>query len=155
MVRSGLLLIVVLLMGGCTAAGSNTVIHSPYEGVPAATLFARWGAPVTAKPLADGGRVYLWYSGRFSAYIPGEDGTADLIGNTDWSRGYPLRDYDTRLECGVRIYTNPDGTIHTILMHETSRGWWEFARCREVFGPPVRTPPGPPGSPVIVWAPNL
>jgi hypothetical protein len=87
MVRSGLLLIVVLLMGGCTAAGSNTVIHSPYEGVPAATLFARWGAPVTAKPLADGGRVYLWYSGRFSAYIPGEDGTADLIGNTDWSRG--------------------------------------------------------------------
>jgi hypothetical protein len=63
MVRFGLLFLVVLLAAGCTSVGTHSVIHSPYEGVPAATLFARWGAPVTAKPLADGGRVYLWYSG--------------------------------------------------------------------------------------------
>jgi len=156
MLRRALLLMTTALVAGCTAAaGSQTVIRSPYEGVPVDTFFARWGGPVSARDLTDGGKVYLWYTGRFSAYIPGEDGTVDLIGNTDWTRGHTMESYDTRLECGVRIFVGPDRRIQTLLMHETSRGWWEFARCREVFGPPVRTPPGPPGEPVVVWAPQM
>jgi hypothetical protein len=69
----------------------HTVIHSPYEGVGRNTFAA--GSAVTAKPLADGGRVYLGIRA-VQRLHSGEDGTADLIGNTDWSRGYPLRDYD-------------------------------------------------------------
>ena len=154
MVRLVASLLIVLAIAGCASVGTNDVVRSPYEGVPVDTFFARWGGPVTSRLLADGGKVYLWYSGRFSAYIPGEDGTADLIGNTEWWRGYSLRDYDTRLECGVRIYTTPDRTIQAILVHESHKGWWEFRKCHRYFGPPVSTPPGPPGQPVIVWSPT-
>ena len=44
----------------------------------------------------------------------------------------------TNLECGVRIYTHPDGTISAVLLKDANEGWYENLRCREVFGPPLR-----------------
>jgi hypothetical protein len=40
-------------------------------------------------------------------------------------------------ECRVRIVANPDGTIREILMHNSSRHWWDVPRCNNVFGPPI------------------
>ena len=44
----------------------------------------------------------------------------------------------TGYECGVRIYTYPDGTISAVVLREGNKGWYENTRCREVFGPPLK-----------------
>ena len=134
----GLTLLAAALLAACTSIARDPPIRSRYEGTPAEFFFESWGAPVSAHPLADGGKVYLWYSGRWSGYIPGENGTVDLIGNTAWWSGHRIRWFNPALECGIRIYTTPDGRISALLMQQTSKGWWEFPRCREVFGRSVR-----------------
>ena len=91
-------------------------------------------SPSTSSPTA--ASLYLWFTGRGSAYIPGHT-DSELIGNTAWWEGYTLRNYMTNLECAVRIYTHPDGTISAILLKDSNKAWHENLRCREVFGPPL------------------
>jgi hypothetical protein len=135
------------LLAGCTAV-SGDYPRSRYIGMPVKQFFLEWGAPVAKHKLKHGWKMYLWYTGRDSVYLPGHT-DSELIGNTAWWKGYRLRDFYHRLECGVRIVTSPDGIIQEILVHEDSRGWWEFPRCREVFGPPVAAV----AAPVLVPAP--
>ena len=128
-----------VLVAGCTSVSTHYPIISPYQGVHIDLFFLEHGAPVSSQPLDYGGEIYLWFAGRHSAYKPGHVDT-ELIGNTAWWRGYRIKNYDPRLECGARIITNPDGTIREILMHESSKAWWEVPYCRSIFGPPVRQP---------------
>jgi hypothetical protein len=132
---SAILLLVVL--SGCTTPPTPVAFRSKWYGAQADAFFVEWGAPVTKQKLADGGYVYLWYSDRGSAYIPGHT-DSELIGNTAWWEGYTQHKYMTGYECGVRIYTYPDGTISAILLREGNKGWYENTRCREVFGPPLK-----------------
>jgi hypothetical protein len=129
--------LVALLLGCETAPNLGWV--SRYHGVPADAFFAEWGAPVSKHKVADGTMAYLWFTGRGSAYVPGHT-DSELIGNTAWWKGYTLKNYMTNVECGVRIYTYPDGTIRDILLKDSNRQWWESLHCREVFGPPRRSP---------------
>ncbi len=129
-------LIVAALLAGCTTVSTYQPIISPYQGVHIDLFFLEWGAPVSSHHLDYGGEIFLWFSGRHSAYKPGHVDT-DLIGNTAWWRGHRIKNYDTRQECGARIVSNPDGTIREILMHESTKAWWEVPLCRKVFGPPV------------------
>ena len=120
------------LLSACASVAGQHPILSRYHGVHVDLFFLEWGAPVSSHPLKFGGTEYLWYSGRNSAYRPGQTDT-DLIGNTAWWEGYQLKMYDPRLECGVRIVTSPDGTIRELLVHQSSRGWWEVPRCARIF----------------------
>jgi hypothetical protein len=146
-VRPAAILVFAALLAGCTAAGGDYP-RSRYIGAPVEQFFLEWGAPVAQHKLKHGWKMYLWYTGRDSVYLPGHT-DSELIGNTAWWKGYRLKDFYHRLECGVRIVTSPDGTIQEILVHEDSRGWWEFQRCREVFGPAVEAV----AAPVVVPAP--
>lgn len=134
MFRLAATLLLAALIAGCTSGGEYP--RSRYIGVPVDQFFLEWGAPVASHKLKHGWRMYLWYSGRDSVYLPGHT-DSELIGNTAWWKGYKIKDFYHRIECGVRIVTSPDGVIQEILVHEDSRGWWEFSRCREVFGPAV------------------
>lgn len=134
----GSIFLLLAMLPACVSVPNTTPIRSRYEGTPVELFFSSWGAPVSAHPLADGGKVYLWYSGRWSAHIPGETGTVDLIGNDAWWRGHRVRWFNPSLECGIKIYTTPDGVISALLMQNTEKGWWLFPRCREVFGRPIR-----------------
>ena len=125
------------VLAGCTSVSTYYPIISPYQGVHIDLFFLEWGAPVSSQPLDYGGEIYLWFGGRDSAYKPGHVDT-ELIGNTAWWQSYRIKNYDPRLECGARIVTNPDGTIREILIHESSKAWWEVPLCRKIFGPPVR-----------------
>lgn len=136
MLRWALPVLLVALLGGCLSPPTPLGYRSKYYGVQADTFFVEWGAPVAKHELRDGSFVYLWYTGRNSAYIPGHT-DSELIGNTAWWKGYTLRKYMTEFECGVRIYTHPDGTISAILLKESNKAWHEELRCREVFGPPI------------------
>jgi hypothetical protein len=135
MVKWAAKILVVALLVSCTTAQSYGY-RSRYQGVHVDHFFLEWGAPVASHKLKDGGKIYLWFSGRDSAYIPGHT-DSELIGNTAWWRGYPLREYAPEWACRVRIVANPDGTIREILMHDDSRNWWQGPRCRAVFGPPI------------------
>jgi hypothetical protein len=148
MARLAAIVLLAALLAGCTAAADGDYPRSRYIGAPVEQFFLEWGAPVAEHKLKHGWKMYLWYTGRDSVYLPGHT-DSELIGNTAWWKGYRLKDFYHRLECGVRIVTSPDGIIQEILVHEDSRGWWEFTRCREVFGPPVETV----AEPVIVPAP--
>jgi hypothetical protein len=134
-----LMILLTALLAACQTMPPDPPIRSAYEGTPVQLFFESWGAPVSAHPLVDGGKVYLWYSGRWSGYIPGENGTTDLIGNDAWWRGHHINWFNPSLECGVRIYTTPEGLIAGLRMRETTKGWWQNGRCREVFGRPIRT----------------
>jgi len=136
MTRCVLSILLLALLWGCTTPPTPLAYKSRYYGLQADTFFIEWGAPVSKHKLADGGTVYLWYTGRGSAYIPGHT-DSELIGNTAWWKGYTLRKYMTNFECGVRIYTFPDGTISAIFLKESNKAWYENLRCREVFGPPI------------------
>lgn len=136
MLRSGLALLSAALVAGCTSVATHYPIVSPYQGVHIDLFFLENGAPVSSHKLKNGGAIFLWFSGRHSAYKPGHIDT-ELIGNTAWWRGYRVPNYNPLLECGARIVTDPDGTIREILIHESSKAWWESPRCRQVFGPPV------------------
>jgi hypothetical protein len=140
MVRWMLPVLLAALLGGCMTPPTPLAYRSKYYGLQADAFFVEWGAPVSKRQLADGSWVYLWYTGRNSAYVPGHT-DSELIGNTAWWEGYTLRKYMTNLECGVRIYTHTDGTISAILLKEANKGWYENLRCREVFGPPLRWKP--------------
>ncbi len=148
MLRSAATLVLAALLAGCVAAGGGDYPRSRYIGAPVDQFFLEWGAPVAKHKLKHGWKMYLWYTGRDSVYLPGHT-DSELIGNTAWWKGYRLEDFYHEIECGVRIVTSPDGVIQEILVHEDSRGWWELPRCREVFGPPVATV----AQPVIVPAP--
>jgi len=124
------------LLAGCLTPPTPLAYRSKYYGVQADAFFLEWGAPVARRQLQDGSYAYLWFSGRNSAYKPGHP-DSDLIGNTAWWEGYTLHKYMTSFECGVRIFTDPDGTITAILLRESNKGWYENLRCREVFGPPI------------------
>jgi len=130
-------ILLVALLGGCATPPTPLGYRSAYYGLQADTFFVEWGAPVAKHKLADGSWVYLWFARRDSAYAPGHT-DSDLIGNTAWWKGYTLDKYMTNFECGVRIYTHPDGTISAIFLKDTNVGWYEDLRCREVFGPPLR-----------------
>ncbi len=134
MFRWRLLVLLTALVAGCTSVASQGPIISRYHGVHIDLFFLEWGAPVSSRELETGGQIYLWFAGRDSAYKPGHVDT-DLIGNTAWWEGHRIRGFNPRIECGVRIVTFPDGTIRDVLVHESSKGWWEVGRCREVFGP--------------------
>lgn len=136
MLRWALPFLLAVLLGGCLTPPTPYAFRSKYYGVPVEAFFTQWGAPISKHTFGDGQTVYLWYTGRNSAYLPGHT-DSELIGNTAWWKGYSLPKYQTRLECGVRIYTYPDGTISAILLKESNKGWWELLRCREVFGPPL------------------
>ena len=136
MLRWALPCFLVALLSGC-ATPANLGWQSRYSGVPVDAFFAEWGAPVAKHKIYDGTMAYLWYTGRNSAYRPGHT-DSELIGNTAWWKGYTLRKYMTNLECAVRIYTWPDGTIRDVLLKEANKQWWESLRCREVFGAPRR-----------------
>ena len=135
MLRCGLLVLVAALAVGCTTAPSYG-LKSRYHGVHVDHFFLEWGAPVSSHPLKDGGTIYLWYTGRDSAYIPGH-ADDELIGNTAWWRGYPIRNFTPSWECGLRIVANIDGSIREILVHRSSRNWWHFPRCTAVLGQPI------------------
>lgn len=150
--------VLAALLAGCTAGGEYP--RSRYIGVPVDHFFLEWGAPVAKHKLKHGWHMYLWYTGRNSVYLPGHT-DSELIGNTAWWKGYRIKGFYHRIECGVRLVTSPDGIIQEILVHEDSRGWWEFSRCRAVFGPaaaatttvvvPVVQPPliaAPPPAPM-------
>jgi hypothetical protein len=137
MTRAVLIILATALLAGCTAASSYP-IRSRYQGQHIDLFFLEWGAPIASHKLHTGGRIYLWYSGRKSAYKPGHSDD-ELIGNTAWWRGYRLKTYSHYMECGVRIVTAPDDTIVEILVHGDSIGWWQSWRCYRIFGPPVRT----------------
>jgi hypothetical protein len=128
--------VLVALLCGCTTPPTPLGFKSRYYGVQADVFFTEWGAPVAKHKVADGGLVYLWYTDRGSAYVPGHT-DSELIGNTAWWEGYTLRNYMTNLECGVRIYTDRTGAISAVLLKEANKGWYENLRCREVFGPPL------------------
>lgn len=150
MFRLAATFIVAALLAGCTAGGEYP--RSRYIGVPVEQFFLEWGAPVAKHKLKHGWKMYLWYTGRDSVYLPGHT-DSELIGNSAWWKGYRIKGFYHRIECGVRIVTSPDGIIQEILVHEDSRGWWEFSRCREVFGPAVTTVHAPvvvPVAPVVV-----
>jgi hypothetical protein len=137
MTRWALSILLLALLGGCLSPPTPLGYRSKYYGTPVEDFFIEWGAPVAQRKVADGSTVYLWYTGRDSAYIPGR-ADSELIGNTRWWEGYTLEKYMTSLECGVRIYTYPDGTISAIFLKDANKGWYESLRCREVFGPPLR-----------------
>jgi hypothetical protein len=144
-------MLLALLAAACTS-GAEPYPKSRYIGTPVDQFFLEWGAPVAKHKMKHGWEMYLWYSGRDSVYLPGRT-DSELIGNTAWWKGYRLRWFYHELECGVRIVVSPDGVIQEILVHEDSRGWWEFARCREVFGPAVATPAVVAPAPVLVTTP--
>jgi hypothetical protein len=129
------IMLLALLAAACTS-GAGPYPKSRYIGTPVDQFFLEWGAPVAKHKMKHGWKMYLWYTGRDSVYLPGRT-DSELIGNTAWWKGYRLRRFYHRIECGVRIVASPDGIIQEILVHEDSRGWWEFARCRAVFGPAV------------------
>jgi hypothetical protein len=148
-------MLLAVLAAACTNGAAGPYPKSRYIGTNVHQFFLEWGAPVAEHKMKHGWRMYLWYTGRDSIYLPGHT-DSELIGNSAWWKGYRIRDFYHRIECGVRIITSPDGTIQEILMHEDSRGWWEFSRCREVFGPPVAIGPAPPTvvvSPAVAPAP--
>jgi hypothetical protein len=136
MLKLALACALAMLLAGC-ATPANLGWQSRYHGVPVEAFFAEWGAPVAQHKIYDGTTAYLWFTGRNSAYRPGRT-DSELIGNTAWWKGYTLKEYMTNLECGVRIFTWPDGTIRDVLLREANAQWWEHYRCREVFGAPKR-----------------
>jgi hypothetical protein len=137
MAARAITLLLVALLCGCATPPTPLAYRSKYYGVQADTFFVEWGAPVSQRQLADGSWAYLWFMHRNSAYAPGH-ADSELIGNTAWWKGYTLEKYMTSFECGVRIYTHPDGTISAIFLKDSNKGWYEDLRCREVFGPPLR-----------------
>lgn len=139
MLRWALPVSFVALLFGCATA-PNLGWKSRYHGTAVDAFFQEWGAPVSKHKVADGTMAYLWFTGRGSAYVPGHT-DSELIGNTAWWEGYNLKNFMSNVECGVRIYTYPDGTIRDILLKNSNRQWWESLRCREVFGPPMRWTP--------------
>ena len=139
MLRLGLSFLVALLLAGCMTANSEYPGRSRYEGVNIDLFFLEWGGPVASQPTPDGGQIFVWFSGRNSAYIPGRT-DSELIGNTDWAQGYRgvrARWFTPSHECGVRIVTNYDKTIRDVLLLESPAGWWQHTRCYGIFGPPV------------------
>jgi hypothetical protein len=139
MFRLGLGLLVAALVAGCITPNSAYPGQTRYHGVHVDLFFLEWGAPVASHPTKDGGTIYLWFSGRDSAYIPGHTDT-ELIGNTAWWRGYSgfrHRWFTTSHECGVRIVTTPNKIIREVLLQDSPAGWWQHTRCYEIFGPAV------------------
>jgi hypothetical protein len=123
------------LLAGCTTPFAAFPGEPRYYGVSVDLFFLEWGGPVATHRTADGGTTYLWFTGRNSAYIPGHD-DSELIGNTAWWEGHPVRYLNLNKECGVEIVTNPDRTIREVLVFNSSVGWWQVPRCYAVFGPP-------------------
>jgi hypothetical protein len=121
MIRWAVPVAVVAFLFGC-ATSPNLGARSRYHGVPVDSFFYEWGAPVAKHKVDDGTMAYLWFTGR----------------STAWWEGYNLKYFMSNLECGVRIFTYPDGTIRDVLLKDSNRQWWEQLRCREVFGPPLR-----------------
>lgn len=133
-----LLLLLAALLAGCQGGVSTGERpQSRYQGAPVELFFAQWGAPVSSHRFGSDWTMYLWYSGRHSAYVPGH-ADSELIGNTAWWLGYPLPTFEPREECGVRLVVAPDGFLQEILVHNDAIGWWQRPRCRRIFGPPVR-----------------
>ena len=136
MFRWALPCFLVVLLSGC-ATPPNLGWQSRYSGVPWTDSSPEWGAPVSKHKIYDGTMAYLWYTGRNSAYRPRPhrfraDRQYRLV------EGLLAQKYMTNLECGVRIYTWPDGTIRDVLLKEANKQWWESLHCREVFGGPRR-----------------
>jgi hypothetical protein len=127
-------LLLALALAGCVNNDAPFPGLSRYHGTDVELFFLEWGGPVAERDRKLPGKEYLWYSGRGSAYKPGHVDT-ELIGNTAWWRGYRQRFYNPLLECRVRLITDAYGVIEEIRPQDGSGGWW--ARCREVFGPPV------------------
>jgi hypothetical protein len=128
------LVVTTVLAAGCAGSSVTRDLQTTYIGTPVAAFFMERGGPVSSVGFGKGGRVYLWFSGRDSAYQPGDTGTVDLIGNTEWWTGYRVPNYNPLLECRVDIFTGADGYILDIRMHGGERDWRARQRCREVFG---------------------
>jgi hypothetical protein len=121
------------MLAGCTAASVNRDLGSHHIGRSGDAFFRTWGGPVSSRATGNGGRLYLWFSGRDSAYRPGDKGTVDLIGNTSWWAGRPLDGYNPLLECRLEILVGRKGHIEAIRMFGGERDWQHRQRCREVF----------------------
>ncbi len=120
-------------LAGCTTASINQDLGRHYIGRSASAFFQTWGGPVSSRATGHGGRLYLWFSGRDSAYRPADKGTVDLIGNTRWWAGRTLEGYNPLLECRLEILAGRKGHIEAIRMFGGERDWQHRQRCREVF----------------------
>lgn len=125
--------LVAALVAGCSTSGFSRGLKERYIGTSADSFFSRHGGPVSSVGYGKEARIHLWFSGRSSAYAPGDKGTVDLIGNTAWWRGYTVPHYSPLNECRLQIYVGADGYIYDIRIFGGERDLQHVHRCREVF----------------------
>jgi hypothetical protein len=134
----GAAILALLCLAGCSTTPLSADLRAYYVGTKVDAFFHEWGGPVSSVRTDHGGRIYLWFSGRDSAFRPGDRGTVDLIGNTAWWRGHSLDNYNPLRECRVDIVTGRHGQIVDLRIHPGNRDWWDVQRCQEVFGGRLR-----------------
>lgn len=123
----------IAFIAGCSTAEFSQDLKNRHIGTSVDAFFMKHGGPVSSLGQGKEARVYLWFSGRNSAYAPGDKGTVDLIGNTAWWRGYTVPHYSPLNECRLQIYAGADGYIYDLRIFGGERDLQHVHRCREVF----------------------
>jgi hypothetical protein len=135
MIRNLFLILLSLILVGCTTTNDAMRKTSYYYGKSADDFFRNNGMPLQAYKFDKGDRMYRWSSVAHSVVMPGFTNYSGSVGPFGQVTGSAVTSggFAINVQCVVDIHADQNNKILKITPIVDTWGDWETSRCNEIL----------------------
>lgn len=135
MIRTIFLILLSLILVGCTTTNDAMRKTSYYYGKSADDFFRNNGMPLQAYKFDKGDRMYRWSSVAHSVVMPGFTNYSGSVGPFGQVTGSAVTSggFAINVQCVVDIHADQNNNILKITPVVDTWGDWETSRCNEIL----------------------
>ena len=135
MTRTIFLILLSLILVGCTTTNDAMRKTSYYYGKSADDFFRNNGMPLQAYKFDKGDRMYRWSSVAHSVVMPGFTNYSGSVGPFGQVTGSAVTSggFAINVQCVVDIHADQNNNILKITPVVDTWGDWETSRCNEIL----------------------
>ena len=135
MTRTIFLILLSLILVGCTTTNDAMRKTSYYYGKSADDFFRNNGMPLQAYKFDKGDRMYRWSSVAHSVVMPGFTNYTGSVGPFGQVTGSAVSSggFAINVQCVVDIHADQNNNILKITPVVDTWGDWETSRCNEIL----------------------
>jgi hypothetical protein len=135
MTRTIFLILLSLILVGCTTTNDAMRKTSHYYGKSADDFFRNNGMPLQAYKFDKGDRMYRWSSVAHSVVMPGFTNYSGSVGPFGQVTGSAVSSggFAINVQCVVDIHADQNNNILKITPVVDTWGDWETSRCNEIL----------------------
>jgi hypothetical protein len=135
MTRTIFLILLSLILVGCTTTNDAMRKTSYYYGKSADDFFRNNGMPLQAYKFDKGDRMYRWSSVAHSVVMPGFTNYSGSVGPFGQVTGSAVSSggFAINVQCVVDIHADQNNNILKITPVVDTWGDWETSRCNEIL----------------------